>query len=441
MNPEQDAFPSGCAVKSIASLRRALMAAAMLLMARSLMMADVYVSGFNSGGVYRFDDAGTPVGTGVFIAPGSGGLSLPHGVMRLADGTIIVASAGSDEVLRYSPDGAYLSEFIANGENGVPAGTLDYPVDFAIGPGGDLFVTSQLNDRVLRFNAATGAFISIFASGASIDGPSGLAWSAANDALYVVGRFGNSLVRFNNTGGTVGGFSPAVLGQPFGIAIHPVNAELLVANGNANQVRRLNAATGATIADYTNSLGLPIGVRFGPDGDFYVASFGDDRIARFDGTTFAVKTDLIPAATATSVGLDGPNFFSFIHTALENWRVLHFSTTANSGNAANNADPDGDQWNNLLEFATGRSPTTAEQAFQPVVAGGVLRYDYPRNIDAVNDGWLFTVEWSDTMTGGDWHTGDVTESVLSTSGNLQAVRAEIPLGAAGRRFVRLRVHQ
>jgi hypothetical protein len=73
--------------------------------------ADLYVSSFNSGGVYRFEDGtGQPVGTGVFIPPRSGGLALPRGLLRLADGTLLVAGAGTDEVLRYAPDGSYHSE-------------------------------------------------------------------------------------------------------------------------------------------------------------------------------------------------------------------------------------------------------------------------------------------------------------------------------------------
>jgi len=41
------------------------------------------------------------------------------------------------------------------------------------------------------------------------------------------------------------------------------------------------------------------------------------------------------------------------------WRAVYFGTTANAGNAANLADPDGDGVPNLIEYAAGLIPTNA----------------------------------------------------------------------------------
>ena len=43
-------------------------------------------------------------------------------------------------------------------------------------------------------------------------------------------------------------------------------------------------------------------------------------------------------------------------TPLEAWRLAHFGTTANSGDAADAANPDGDESINLLEFARDGNP-------------------------------------------------------------------------------------
>jgi DNA-binding beta-propeller fold protein YncE len=289
-------------------------AALTLLFLASRCLADLFVSGFGSGGVYRFDEnSGAPIGSGVFIAP-SAPLQLPHDVMRLADGTFIVASAGNDQVLHYSATGAFLSAFIVNGANGVPANTLDYPVDFTLGPDGLLYVTSQLNDRIVRFDATTGAFAGVFASLTNGFGPSGLAFHPNGD-LYVVGRFGGAVLRLDgDTGATVGGFSATGLGTPYGIAVNPADSVLYVAVGSAATVRRIDPATGSILGSVGSSMAAggsisgPIGVRFGPGGDLFVASLNNDKIARYDGLTGVSEGDF---AVSGTTGLDAPNFFTF----------------------------------------------------------------------------------------------------------------------------------
>jgi sugar lactone lactonase YvrE len=272
--------------------------------------ADLFLSGFSSNAVFRYDEnTGAPIDGGVFISANSGGLNLPHGIMRMADGSFIVASAGNDTVLRYSSTGASLGAFIANGANGVPALTLDYPVDFALGADGLLYVTSQMNDRVVRFNATTGAYVDVFISGGTLDGPSGLAFGPTGD-LYVAGRFSNNVLRYNaTTGATVGSFAPTAFSQPFGIAVHPDNGTLYVANGSANQIRSIDPVSGSTLDTIiTGSLNLPIGLEFGLGDDLYAASFNNNRLARFDGASGSYEGDLIAAGSA---GVNNPNFLLF----------------------------------------------------------------------------------------------------------------------------------
>ncbi len=58
---------------------------------------------------------------------------------------------------------------------------------------------------------------------------------------------------------------------------------------------------------------------------------------------------------------------------------------------------------------------------------------------AVGDLW-FSVPWSETLNGLDWASGDEVEEILSDNGTQQTVKAIIPMGTAGKRFVRLEVH-
>ncbi len=45
--------------------------------------------------------------------------------------------------------------------------------------------------------------------------------------------------------------------------------------------------------------------------------------------------------------------------AIQQWRYTWFNTNANVGSAADDADPNKDGENNLLEFATGQNPNAA----------------------------------------------------------------------------------
>jgi len=42
----------------------------------------------------------------------------------------------------------------------------------------------------------------------------------------------------------------------------------------------------------------------------------------------------------------------------ETWRFDRFGTTANSGSAADGANPDGDAWSNAAEYVLGTDPLT-----------------------------------------------------------------------------------
>lgn len=53
------------------------------------------------------------------------------------------------------------------------------------------------------------------------------------------------------------------------------------------------------------------------------------------------------------------------HPTLEDWRLIHFGTDLNNGNAANTADLDADQINNLLEYALGGDPTSPDRSILP----------------------------------------------------------------------------
>lgn len=127
-------------------------------------------------------------------------------------------------------------------------------------------------------------------------------------------------------------------------------------------------------------------------------------------------------------------------TALQAWRWSYFGTIANSGVAADLADPSGDGIPNLLKFALNLNPNVNGVLPCTCVKNGAnIEYTYTRSKAALNDGTIFAVEWSDTMAAGSWSTSGVSQTILSDNGTVQQVRATVPMGTGGRRFVRLAV--
>ncbi|MCB1226889.1 MAG: DNRLRE domain-containing protein [Verrucomicrobiales bacterium] len=129
-----------------------------------------------------------------------------------------------------------------------------------------------------------------------------------------------------------------------------------------------------------------------------------------------------------------------VRTPIESWRLLHFGTTENAGDAADLFDFDLDGRCNLLEYGTGTLPKVANAStttLQP--AGGGLEFFYRRNKAA--DDVLLTVEWSDTLAESDWSTAGVSAPALvSETSTTQQLKVTLPtaLGVT-RRFARLRV--
>jgi len=125
----------------------------------------------------------------------------------------------------------------------------------------------------------------------------------------------------------------------------------------------------------------------------------------------------------------------------ETWRQAHFGTTANSGNAADAADPDGDGIANLLERALGTDPNAASTAglpvfsFETVGADKFLAFTIAKSPAATDV--TFTVEVGGDLTS--WHSGPGHTTILENTSTLLKVRDNTPMSGAAKRFIRLRV--
>jgi hypothetical protein len=127
-----------------------------------------------------------------------------------------------------------------------------------------------------------------------------------------------------------------------------------------------------------------------------------------------------------------------VFTAFQSWQNQHWPGITDPAIVGPNADPDGDGSVNLLEFALGTLPKVPGASVVGIAKNGaVLEFTYPRSLAAVQDGCMFIVEWTDTLTP-DWSTSGVSQEVLAETNGVQTLKASLPAGS-GRRFVRLKV--
>lgn len=124
---------------------------------------------------------------------------------------------------------------------------------------------------------------------------------------------------------------------------------------------------------------------------------------------------------------------------ITDWRQQNFGTSSNTGNAADDADPDHDGISNLMEFATAGAPNTNSLASTSITppSGSFIEFFYTRNKLAMAE-LGYEVQWTDDLLTA-WSNAGVTETILSDNGTVQQVKALVPKGGNDHRFVRLKV--
>ena len=245
------------------------------------------------------------VDSGATQKPTSTSLAGPTGIAVDSNGTLYVADATNNRVLRYprpagqqgriTPDAVIgQTSFTTSNSAIVSASSLNAPGGVAIGPNGDLFVADTGNNRVLEYAAGSGtgaAAIRVFGqanmnsslkpgqlSAQTLASPQGVYVDQASN-LYVADSGANRVVVYSNTQVAAASGDPAtyVLGQG-----------------------SFSGSAGGT------ALKTPAGIGVDSAGQIYVADAGNNRILIFPSLI------QLPQAGGTAAGVVGqPNLTSF----------------------------------------------------------------------------------------------------------------------------------
>jgi hypothetical protein len=205
------------------------------------------ISGGGVTGVMKFNGI-TGAYQGLFIAPGSGGITEPYRIITIPGNGDFLVSDGQ-RINRYSKTtGAFISTFLAPG-----AGGFNGKGDMLFGPDGKFYVVDQDgnpgNNAVARFDGTTGAFLGMFIAPGSVPNSiGGIAFG--NDGNFYVSRLvggtttAGDVRRFDGTTGNFLGVfinDPAHLLYPTEIFFTPEPTSLTVVSlGLVLVTRRCN---------------------------------------------------------------------------------------------------------------------------------------------------------------------------------------------------------
>ena len=157
-----------------------------------------------------------------------------------------------------------------------------------------------------------------------------------------------------------------------------------------------------------------------------VTSANYSDIATTAGRTYYyVVASLNPAGSSTDSAIASATTY----TKVENWRYLHFGTTADAGNAADTADPDGDGIPNLFERAFGGNPNAPDRNILPAIDNAPVLSIIYRKAKAATD-LVLTVHESPDLSPNSWTTANGTSTVLSDDGVVQVIRFTAPADTA-----------
>ena len=196
------------------------------------------------------------------------GLNRPYGVAVDAAGNLYVTEENNNQVLKLAAGSTSLSV--------LPFTGLNHPRGVAVDTAGDVYITDYSNNRVLKLAAGSTSQSVLPFTG--LNDPQGVAVDSAGN-LYVTDENYNRVLKLA-AGSTSQSVLPFTgLNGPSGVAVDSAG-NLYVADENNNRVLKLAAgSTTQTVLPFTG-LYEPAGVAVDGAGDLYVADSLNNRVVK-----------------------------------------------------------------------------------------------------------------------------------------------------------------
>lgn len=263
------------------------------------------VSGYFSSNVVIFDACS---GAKLRDLDSSGRISGAQAVRVGTDGYLYVVSEGNDRILRYDARTyAFVDTFAQLDANIDPTG-LDF------GPDDDVYVASYSTDSVLRLADQTGVLLDpALPVGSGIDGPDNGMGFGPDGLLYVPGYDSDSVLRLNVLTDSVqpnfvaarsGGLNAAR-----NILFEPDGQTFLVSGELSGAVYRYRLSDGSLVERLISGLQRPTGMALAPDGSLLVLAQPNERVYRFDRQSGAALGSLLDAHDS---GIEGGTFLTLL---------------------------------------------------------------------------------------------------------------------------------
>jgi hypothetical protein len=220
---------------------------------------------FNAIGLRLFSSSGVPMGT---FSPG--GAIESYGIGFLSDQSVVFTDYYGRRVLRYKPDGTFMSQFATGGS---VSGWL------AVDGSDNIYVVDDISNRVREFTSA-GALITDW----YVDHPAGIAFTEGK--VFVSETFAGHINIYSPAGAPLGSFANG--GTTFGQQLAANGAGLLyLGDHGTGRLRCFNTAgalqwtLGPGVAGYPFANAVLSTVAQAPDGTLFVGDFNNHNVLIF----------------------------------------------------------------------------------------------------------------------------------------------------------------